>query len=299
MSNFRDLVNKYFTIKPKDVEGLNNGAYLYYNEQLFRELHSLIIFDNLPNDMWDADYMLDTLYREGFLTITHTPLGDLPCQCGLWGVGYNNLPTYVNVQNHMFSIQKRTIGVDCELVYMGRNMQHYVTFNDVVRKYAMQLAQIDGSINTSLINSRVAHLFEATSKNQYKTLQKIYDDVSSGKPAVFMYNPTQAEWKPMQTFMNVKNTYIGNDLLITKRELRNEFLSYFGVPNANVNKRERLNQAEVTINEGENNINMSYIIRNLNMCFERVNRMFGTNIKARLNPEVYNAKKEVLEDEPQ
>lgn len=288
MSNFFDTISKYFTTNPKTVEGLNNKSYTYYQDLLFRKLHSLIIIEGMPNDSWDEDYMKDLLFRNGLFAITNTPYGVLPVEPTYYEPNYINMPTRMTSHNHVFSVPEKVFGINAELVYMGRNGDMFNTFNGLVERYALLLAQVDGSMNTTLMNSRVAHFFEAQTKGQLKTLQSVYDQVSQGKPLVVSYNPNMKDYRSNNTFLNVKNTYIGNELIITKKAIMNEFLTEVGVPNANTTKRERLNEAEVDINSGECNITMSYVIKEINKCFNRANKMFGLQLKAVLNPEVYN-----------
>ena len=72
-------------------------------------------------------------------------------------------------------------------------------------------------------------------------------------------------------FLNVKNTYIGNDLLLTKRSIMNEFLTEIGINNANTDKRERLNSDEVNANNSEVRCTIVRFIDSLNECAKRIN----------------------------
>lgn len=72
-------------------------------------------------------------------------------------------------------------------------------------------------------------------------------------------------------FLNVKNTYIGNDLLLTKRSIMNEFLTEIGINNANTDKRERLNSDEVNANNSEVRCTIVRYIDSLNECAKRIN----------------------------
>ena len=143
----------------------------------------------------------------------------------------------------------------------------------LINRYAVLLANIDCSLNVSLMNSRVAHVFEAETDAQVKSLQKMYDDVSKGNPAVFL----KKGLKPLGAdqdggyFLNVKNTYIGSDLLLTKRSIMNEFLTEIGINNANTDKRERLNSDEVNANNSEVRCTIVRFIDSLNDCAKRIN----------------------------
>ncbi len=72
-------------------------------------------------------------------------------------------------------------------------------------------------------------------------------------------------------FLNVKNTYIGNDLLLTKRSIMNEFLTEIGINNANTDKRERLNSDEVNANNSEVRCTIVRFIDTLNECARKIN----------------------------
>ena len=72
-------------------------------------------------------------------------------------------------------------------------------------------------------------------------------------------------------FLNVKNIYIGNDLLLTKRSIMNEFLTEIGINNANTDKRERLNSDEVNANNSEVRCTIVRFIDTLNECARKIN----------------------------
>ena len=143
----------------------------------------------------------------------------------------------------------------------------------LINRYAVLLANIDCSLNVSLYNSRLAHVFEAETDAQLKSLQKMYDDVSRGNPAVFLKKGMKNIGKDNDSayFLNVKNTYIGNDLLLTKRSIMNEFLTEIGINNANTDKRERLNSDEVNANNSEVRCTIVRYIDSLNECAKRIN----------------------------
>lgn len=76
----------------------------------------------------------------------------------------------------------------------------------LINRYAVLLANIDCSLNVSLYNSRLAHVFEAETDAQVKSLQKMYDDVSRGNPAVFLKKGMKNIGKDNDSgyFLNVK-----------------------------------------------------------------------------------------------
>lgn len=270
---------------PKKVEGLNNISYFYYREVLLTKFYSVIRPVNFPI-YWDIDYVYDCLFNEGYLCITDTKADVLPLKCGIGGVNLFNKPTTCFIANPILGTFNRTIDDNCVLLYFWNLYGEYRNINNLITRYATKLANIDGSIDISLINSRVAHVFEADSEGMKRTIEKIYDDVSRGQPAIVMKKGQKSTFneKTMQRdFLNVKNTFIGNDLMTMKRSIMNEFLTEIGIQNANTDKRERLNGDEVNSNNQETDALIDVWLETLNKCCDKVNDMFNLDIHFKLN----------------
>ena len=82
--------------------------------------------------------------------------------------------------------------------------------------------------------------------------------------------------------MPAKNNFIADDVQLLKRKILNEFLTDIGINNTNLDKRERLTDDEVNANNDEVLANIYYWYDNINESLERVNKMFGLNIKCNL-----------------
>lgn len=288
MSKKKGIINffrDFFGVNPKDVEGLNNSSYIYYRQELYLKIYSIFDFIDTP-PTWDMDYLRDNLFKTGVLGSVETSLGNVLLICGFEGVNIYEKPTKINIANHVLGSFQRTIGIDGELLYFGYNNGHFLSLDSLVTRYAMLLANIDGSICTSLINSRVAHVFFANSSAQLATMQKVYDDVSSGKPAVFVNNNSLGNLEGSATFLNAKNSYIGNELLLTKRTIMNEFLTEIGVRNVNIFKKERLTSGESESGEQESQCLISYMLDTMNESLSRINHLTGHNTHVVFNQKV-------------
>lgn len=282
-SNF--TYDRFLDNFPKKLEGLNNISYFYYRDVLLTKFFSVIRPINFPIN-WDIDYIYNTLFNEGYLCITDTKADVLPLKCGVGGINVFNKPTTCFIANPILGTFERTIDEDCILLYFWNLYGEYRNINSLITRYAQKLANIDGSIDVSLINSRVAHVFEADTEGMKRTLEKIYDDVSSGKPAIVMKKGQKSMFdeKGLQKdFLNVKNTFIGNDLMTMKRSLMNEFLTEIGIQNANTDKRERLNGDEVNSNNQETKALIDVWLDTLNKCCDKANKMFDLDIHFKLN----------------
>lgn len=282
--DFNDYVKRVAKAEPKAVEGTQNTTYFYYYDKLMKMIYTIFNFDNVPEE-WNMPYFKEKLFNNGVVCVTDTTAGVIPLECSTAGINVWGQCTDFIIANVVLGNLQGKIGVDGELVYFSMIQNQYQSMARLVSRYAELLATIDASLNTTLINSRVAHIFEASSNAQMKTMEKVYDQISSGKPAVFIRKNSE-EGFDHAIFNNVKNTYIGNELLVTKQTIFNEFKTEIGINNSNTQKRERLITSEVESNKAELNSNIYEWYNNLTACFERVNAMYGLDIKVSFNEDV-------------
>lgn len=285
---FNDLVREFFARKPSDVDGVMNTSTLYYRNYLLKKLFGRFTFSNIP-DGWDEDYMLEVLFLNGFFTITDTEAGILPLKCGLTGINVFEKPTSVIVANPVLGNFERTIDVNCVVVQLQPN---YEGVYNMINRYSTLLAMCDSSIAVNLMNTKAAHVFGATNKAQAETFKKMYDDISCGKPAVFMKDGLNEE----NFFtMPVKQYFIASDVQILKRKIVTEFLTEIGINNTNDDKRERLTDDEVNANNLEVSANIQCWIDNVGWGIDKANKMFGLNLKFVVRD--FDGKLEVNENE--
>ena len=272
---YKNLVNNYNSTKPNTVDGICNTSFFYYYDKLMNMIYSIFDFD-LPED-WDVSYFKETLFTHGLLMTVDTSAGIVALRSGYNGVNIYNHPTNFVIANPVLGNLEGMIGVDGQPIFLGMRNHSFINCVDLVTRYAQLLASVDGSLNTSLINSRVAQVFTASNMTQLKSAQKMYDDISMGKPAVFLRDMGDDNINHT-LFNNVKNTYIGNDLLLTKRTILNEFMTEIGINNNDVLKKERLISDEANSNAGELNANICTWYNNLKKCIDKVNTFYGLNI---------------------
>lgn len=292
MADFNKYI-KYMAREPKSVEGLNNTSYFYYYDKLMKMIYTIFKFDNVP-PYWNMPYFKEKLFNRGVLAVVDTSAGVLPLECSYDGINIWGMPVYFNINNVVLGNLRGKIGEDGELIYFSVVENTYKSMVQLVDRYASLLANIDGSLNTTLINSRMAQVFEASSNSQLKVMEKVYDQISNGKPAVFVRKNGEEPFEHA-IFNNVKNTYIGNDLIITKQSIFNEFKSEIGINNSNTQKKERLITSEVENNKEELNSNIYEWYYNLSDCINKVNAMFNLNISVSFNENVVNVKGETKE----
>ena len=264
---FDDMLRNFFARRPKDVDGVANTSSLYYREWLLKKILARFEF-NIPKS-WDKDYFLKTLFLEGHICVTDTSMGVVALRSGLTGIGIYDQPTTAIFANPILGNFERTIDVDCALIRIQYN---YMGVGWMLERYATLLAMCDSGIAVNLMNTKATYVFGATSKAQSESYKKMYDDITQGKPAVFVN--TDAINKEQMFTMPAKENFVADDIQLLKRKIINEFLTDIGINNANLDKRERLNSNEVTANNEEVRFNIMHWYDNIKIGIERANILF-------------------------
>ena len=277
IENLTLALQSAFGRKPTDVSGLENITTSYYFNYLLRLVKG--IFEIKMPDYWDSDFLLDTLLLDGVIGIFENNSEPLAMNCHPFGVNMYYKPTSFNIANPVLGSFTKTIGVDGELIYLeelpGVNSQ-FKTIKPLLTKYAYQLAACDKCIDQSLMNSGVAAIFSASSKKAAESYRAMYDDISMGKPAVFVdeeLNLTSPNSRNLQ-YTPAKDNFVCDKVQIEKRCIIEEFLTAIGVNNANTSKRERLNTDEVNSNNDECYIATAVWKRNLKETTDKAKKLF-------------------------
>lgn len=166
------------------------------------------------------------------------------------------------------------IGEDCSIIKLNLR---YIGIVDICRYYAELLAMASSALQTNLINSKFAYIFGAKNNTVAQTFKKMYDDIASGQPAVFVDKKLYDDNGNLsvQVFTeDVKSVYIGDQLLKDIRNILNDFDSLVGISNANIEKRERLNKDEVNANNFETNAICYVQYDTLKETIKKSNEMF-------------------------
>ena len=217
------------------------------------------------------------------LVIFDSKVGIIPLECSTYGINVFGYPTNWRVSNVVLGGIEGKIGVDGELLYLNKRQGGFGNLRELISRYSVMLSECDGSIESALINSRTAHIFLAENEGTLKTWQKAYDEITTGKPGLFIQTSEFDGRNEHYLFNNVKQMYVGNDLYATKKSIMNDFLTEIGVNNVQYEKKERLISDEVNVNQIELASNIWQWRECINECLEKINNKFGLNISIEQN----------------
>lgn len=275
---------EYITANPKNVDP-KSTTFFYYQRMLLRKAMSVFELTGCP-DNWDLDYVLEKIFVNGYICISDTAAGILPLECGIAGINVYNHPTTCIIANPVLGNFEKTIDETCALVKLQYN---YTGIMDLITHYATKLAECDASIAVNLMNSKVAFIGLVGSKQQAQSMKLMYDKIAQGEPAVFVRGDQINADNIL--YNHVKENYIASEVQRLKRQIMSEFLTEIGVNNANTDKRERLTDNEVEVNDHEIQLNSAYWLEQMREGFDKANKLFGLSVKLDTK-KVYNTEQE-------
>lgn len=279
-TKFLEAAYEAYGIEPTAVKGMFNARTCYYQTQLQRIAFS--IADVAFNDMhrWDKDYIREGLLINGYFTVTKDNNGILlPLKCGSTGVNVFNRVTTTIIANPVVGSFERTIGTDCEIVYLQQKQGgRFRSLVPIIDLFAQKLANCDAAIDINLFNSRTPFIFQAPNQVVADSFKAMYDEIAQGNPAIYV-DEDMGKLLPNENGSNIymfkgKENFIADLVQNEKAQVMNEFLTTIGINTANTTKRERQVVDEVNANNMEIKSCIKLWKENVEDGCKRVNAMF-------------------------
>lgn len=223
---------------------------------------------------WNIWYFLYHLYIWGYVSVIYTlSFGWIPQRCSLYGNNIFDCPDRIRVDNTIINGIDRRIGDKCVLFKFDGT---YTGIMDIIDVYAGQLAELFVDIKVNAITSRMAFVFSAADSKEAESQKKLYDKVISGEVAVFTKSTATGTWDYFS--QNVGQNYIIDRILVDVRKILNAFNTEIGIPNTNVEKKERMNVDEVNSNNGDTKVRAALWLEEFQKTCEQLNRIAGRTI---------------------
>ena len=275
-----DFINRYNAhIEPSTIHTQENATAVFFKRYLLQKILSVYEFKGIPKT-WSTDYFLYTLFVWGFVAVIETDkFGVIPQQCSLFGYDVFYRPTNANIANPLLRGNLTPeIGVQCEIIKMQPD---YGSCWDIVTYYAGLLALATESLNTNLVNSKLAYVFACKDKVTAESFKKMYDAINQGNPAVFADKKLFDDdgdplWTTFQN--NLKQNYVAGDMLNDMLKIDARFCTEIGIPNVNLAKKSGVTDNEVEANNVDTKSKASLWLETIREGLDKVNAMFGLEL---------------------
>lgn len=252
---------------------LNNLTYRQYLNRLTELAISMFEWKNLP-DTVDARYLELHLFETGCMVyFKDEVIGDLCLDCIVNGrldvygnpllrraySGYNNYQKLLKYNNS---------------VIIWNNYLHSNSILDV-EMFARRLYNIDRIIDINA-NAQKTPVLVLGNEKQRLTLLNLYKEYDGNAP--FIFGDKNLDINALKA-LSTNAPYVCDKLYQLKTQIWNEALTYLGISNINIQKKERLITDEVTRNQGGTIASRYSRLETRRQAVEKINKMFGTNIE--------------------
>lgn len=157
---------------------------------------------------------------------------------------------------------------------------------DLIYTYSGLLADNLVSLNCAQINSRVQVAFVGDTESLANTAEKVLRDLYNGTPYKVLQQDILNKLTITPVAASGANTTIMS-LIEAHAQIISDFYSELGISYNSNRKREYVNSTENSMDTGSLNLNIDTIIDCIAEGIDRVNELFGTNIKVHLDENAY------------
>ena len=252
---------------------LNNLTYRQYLNRLTELAISMFEWKNLP-DTVDARYLELHLFETGCMVyFKDDVIGDLCLDCIVNGRldVYGN-PLLRRAYSGYNNYQKLLTYKDSVIIW--NNYLHGNSILDV-EMFARRLYNIDRIIDVNANAQKTPVLLQGSEK-QRLTLLNLYKEYDGNAP--FIFGDKNLDINSLKAF-STNAPYVCDKLYQLKTQIWNEALTYLGISNINIQKKERLITDEVTRNQGGTIASRYSRLESRRQAVKKINDMFGTDIE--------------------
>lgn len=250
----------------------NNGTYGFYLSRLMELAISMFEWKNVPDSI-DPRFLELTLFSDGqAVWFKDEEMGK-----------YLALQVIINGQLDVYRvpIKRRAYAVNGYQRNLD-NKNSVIIYNNFLRSnsyqmcvlYAKKLYNLDRIIDVNT-NAQKTPVLITVDENQRLTAENVYQKWDGNQPVIYgdkMLNPE------LLRVLKTDAPYVSDKLYQLKTQYWNEALTYLGISNLNVQKKERLVSDEVVRSQGGTIASRYSRLEARREACRKINDMFGLNI---------------------
>ena len=278
--------NKYFW----DSAWKNNMTFMQYYNRLVELSIAMFEWKNLP-DTVDPRYLELKLFTEGQAVFFKDEVLDVYLALGNGGasdLSIYGIPNKRRAIGANGSYSKDLDYKDSVLIY--NNLIHTNSVLDV-EMFAKRLYEFDRAIDVN-VRAQKTPILIRTKDSQRLTLENVYMQYDGNKPVIFATENFDPE---AVSVLKTDAPFVSDKLYQLKTQYWNEALTYLGISNINITKKERLITDEVTRNQGGTVASRYSRLESRRMACRQINEMFGLDVSVDYREDL-QIEESVLED---
>lgn len=252
----------------------NQLTYMQYVNRLMELSISMWEWKNLPKSI-DPRFLELTLFSDGHaIFFKDEDLGE---------DGYLGLQVLINggFDVYRIPINRRAYAVNgyqkelnkTDSVIIFNNLLHTNCYADVVM-FAKRLYNLDRIVDVNA-NAQKTPILIKGSEQQRLTLKNLYKEFDGNSPVI--YADKSLDMNALQV-LNTNAPYVADKIYELKTQIWNEALTYLGIPNVSLQKKERMISDEVNRLQGGTIASRYSRLEARKQACKQINEMFGLNI---------------------
>ena len=268
---------------------MNNRTYMQYYNRLTELSISMFDWKNLP-DTIDPRFLELTLFSDGMsVFFRDETLGDLALQCMISGqIDVYRIP--INRVAYATNGYRRNLD-NTNSVIIFNNMLHTNSMLDV-EMFSRRLYNLDRAIDVNA-NAQKTPVLIQCEENQRLTMKNLYEQYDGNQP--FIFGDKALNTNALKV-LKTDAPYVADRLYELKTQIWNEALTYLGISNTNIMKKERMITDEVQRNQGGVIASRYSRLDSRKQACKKINEMFGLNIDVEYR-EDYQLYDDLVDDE--
>lgn len=278
-------------------------TYVDYLERFKKIALSIFEWSNLPETM-NERYLEECLYYFGQASLLKDEeYGFINTQCCTNGkINIYGLPTSLHCYSFGYDTDRKLYtGVKDEkaqtdscILVMNSRQRNPIPTHTTIELFAQRLAEAEKTCDVN-IKAQKTPVLVVVDDTQRLTMENLYAQYDGNKPVIFG-DKNQLQSGVLKS-INTGAPYVADKLIDYKKEIWNEFLTFMGINNVLVDKKERLVTDEANANNEVVNLNLqSFLIPRQEAC-KQFNDLFGLTgtdkeISVKVRSDLYNVIKQ-------
>lgn len=250
----------------------NVTTFDFYVDRLTELAISMFEWKNLPDGI-DERFLELTLFTDGQAVFFKDEIAEQYACLQVTTTGRLN-KYRVPIRRRAYAVNgyNKELTIDNSvIIYNNRLRQPCIRY---VNMYAKRLWDLDRTIDVNAKAQKTPIIVQCT-EAQRLTLLNLYMAYDGNSP--FIFGDKNLDLTGLKS-INTGAPYVADKIYTLKTQIWNEALTYLGISNINIQKKERLITDEVTRNQGGTIASRYSRLKARRQACEEINKMFGLNI---------------------
>lgn len=269
---------------------INDLTFTDYFYRLMLLSRSVFKWNNLPEGI-DEKWIEQYLFAEGkCLFFYDDEKGFMVTKCTDAGtLNYYDEPTKLKPIGTNYTGESLKNDVDCVLI---RNNDEMIPTSPTIQLYACRLTEIARTIDINIMAQKTPVIIKCSDK-QRTSLKQVYKNWNGNEPVIFGDKSLELDKFDV---LKTDAPIVFDKLQIQKHAIWNEVMTFLGINNANMDKRERLVDDEVQANNEQIELSAQVMLKSRERACERINEIFGDKLKEKITVEIRKPEIEEIEE---